>query len=342
MVPMAMFRTHRGGRPTAVVCAVVAAFCLTTVGAAPASGQGAPAIGFTDGRWIGSFNYLGTTELGGVPVRYRATGTFELVSSSGGTTGLWDMYLVTVIEGAVANAIAGGPSQGDGFENVTLVLDTVTIKDSFTGLEIALTGDEIPDSGAGMLNVDSTACNAISGTWELPFSGTVLTGSFVANRAIAGDFGTDWQRLQQFGLDLLTEIDEGGPVPVDMIRLYLHDAETVMGGSTERDWTCDDATFRRFNTAALSLGDAMISALIARIPDLSPDELVEVTRMGYRSGAFMVPDLAYPFEIALAMRMSEALTEGDLTKMEYWLPVAVEFGRFELARNLAEAIEDAR
>lgn len=336
-----MKRSHRGRR-TAAAFAVLAALCVTTVGSAPAAGQGAPAVGFSDGRWIGSFNYLGTTELGGVPVRYRATGTFELVSSTGGTTGLWDMFLVTVIEGAVANAVAGGSSEGEGIENVTLLLDTVTIKDSLTGIEIELSGDEIPDSGAGMLTVDSTGCGALSGTWQLPFTGTVLTGSFVANRAVDGEFGTAWQRLQQTGLDLLTSIDEGGAVPIDAIRFYLQDAEAVMGDTTERDSYCDEDTFQRFNTAALSLGDAMISALIARIPELSDNELLEVTRMGYRSGAFVAADLAYPFEIALAFRMTSALTEGDLRTMEYWLPVAVEFGNEALAQNLAEAIEAAR
>lgn len=333
-----MKRLHRGRRTVAVL-AVLAALSVTTVGAGPASGQGA--AGFSEGRWVGSFNYLGTTELGGVPVRYRATGTFELVSSAGGTTGLWDMFLVTVIEGAVANAVAGGPSEGEGIEDVTLILDTVTATDSLTGLSITMSGDEIPDSGAGRLTVDSTGCGALSGSWEIPWTGSVLEGSFVANRAIDGDFGTAWQRLQQSGLDLLTSIDEG-EVPIDAIRLYLQDAEAVMGETTERDSTCDEDTFRRFNTAALSLGDAMISALIARIDDLSDDELLEVTRMGYRSGAFVAADLAYPFETALAMRMTAALAEGELSEMEYWLPVALEFGRDALARNLANAIEEAR
>ncbi len=318
------------------------ALAFSTISPAPVSGQGAPAVGFSDGRWIGSFNYLGTTELGGVPVRYRATGTFELVSGTGGTTGLWDMFLVTVIEGSVANAVAGGSADGEGIDSVTLDLTEVIATDSLTGLSVTLSGDEIPDSGAGRLSVDSTGCGALSGSWELPFTGTVLAGSFVANRAIDGDFGSAWQRLQQAGLDLLISIDEGGPVPIDQIRLYLTDAEAVMGDTTERDSSCDEATFRRFNTAALSLGDAMISALIARIPELSNDELLEVTRMGYRSGAFVSADLAYPFEIALTLRMTEALTDGDLETMEYWLPVAVEFGNDELARNLAEAIEDAR
>ncbi len=321
---------------------VLAALCITAFGATPASGQGVPAAGFSEGRWIGSFSYLGTSELSGLPVRYRATGTFELVSSTGGTTGLWDMYLVSVIEGAVANAVAGGPSEGEGIEDVTLILDNVTATDSLTGLTVTLTGDDIPDSGAGRLTVDSTGCGALSGSWEIPFTGTVLEGDFVANRAIDGDFGTAWQRLQQTGLDLLTSIDEGGPVPVDAIRLYLADAEAVMGDTTRRDSTCDEGTFQRFNTAALSLGDAMISALIARIPELSDDELLEVTRMGYRSGAFVAPDLEYPFEIALTFRMTAALTKGDLRAMEYWLPVAVELGNWTLARNLAEAIEEAR
>jgi len=325
----------------AFVVAVLAALCITAFGAAPASGQGVPAAGFTEGRWIGSFNYLGTAELGGLPVRYRATGTFELVSSTGGTTGLWDMYIVSVIEGAVTNALAGGPSEGEGIDDVTLVLDEVTITDSLTGLTVELTGDEIPGSGAGRLTVDSTGCGALSGTWEVPFTGTSLQGSFVANRAIDGDFGTAWQRLQQTGLDLLTSLDEGA-VPIDGIRGYLRDAEAVMGDTTERDSSCDSDTFWRFNTAALSLGDAMISALIARIPELSDDELLEVTRMGYRSGAFVAADLEYPFQVALAMRMTTALTDGDVPEMEYWLPVALEFGRFDLARNLADAIEDAR
>jgi hypothetical protein len=242
----------------------------------------------------------------------------------------------------VTNAVAGGSAEGEGIDNVTLDLSEVTATDSLTGLSITLSGDEIPNSGAGTLTVDSTGCGALSGTWGLPFNGTVLTGSFIANRAIDGDVGTAWQRLQQQGLDLLISIDEGGPVPVDRIRLYMADAEAVMGSTTERDSTCDEATFRRFNTAALSLGDAMVSALIARIPELSDDELLEVTRMGYRSGAFVAPDLAYPFEVALALRMTSALTEGNLTEMEYWLPVAVEFGKNELAQNLADAIEDAR
>lgn len=177
-----------------------------------------------------------------MPVRYRATGTFELVSSTGDTAGLWDMFLVTVIEGAVANAVAGGPSESEGIENVTLILDTVTATDSLTGLSVIL-----------------------SGSWELPFTGNVLEGNFVANRALDGDFGTAWQRLQQTGLDLLTSID-----------------------------------------------------------GLSDDDLLEVTRMGYRSGAFVAADLAYPFEIALAFPMTAALTEGDLRTMEYWLPVALE------------------
>jgi hypothetical protein len=324
------------------VLVAAAALALSTISPTSASGRAAPTVGFTDGQWVGSFSYLGTAELGGVPVRYRASGTFELVSGTGGTTGLWDVFLVTVIEGSVTNAVAGGPAEGEGIESVALVLDEVTATDSLTGLSVTLSGEEIPNSGAGSLTVDSTGCGALSGLWELPFNGTVLTGSFIANRSATGGFGTQWQRLQQYGLDLLTSIDEGGPLPIETIRLYLADAEAVMGGTTERDSNCDEATFGRFNTAALSLGDAMISALIARIPELTDDELLEVTRMGYRSGAFVNEDLAYPFEIALTLRMTTALTEGDLEEMEYWLPVALEWGNDELARNLAEAIEDAR
>ncbi len=205
----------------------------------------------------------------------------------------------------------------------------MTATDSLTGLTVTLTGDDIPDSGAGRLTVDSTGCGALSGSWEIPFTGTVLEGDFVANRAIDGDFGTAWQRLQQTGLDLLTSIDEGGPVPVDAIRLYLADAEAVMGDTTRRDSTCDEGTFQRFNTAALSLGDAMISVLIARIPELSDDELLEVTRMDtdrrVRGGR---PGVPVPGRIGHAHDRTTS-TDGDVPAMEYWLPVALEFGSFD-------------
>jgi len=328
-------------RRTPIAVVALLALASATFGAAPASSQSAAPVGFTDGRWVGSFSYLGTQELGGVPVRYRATGTFELVSSSGGTTGLWDMYLVSVIDGGVANAVAGGSAEGDGILEVALALDEVTVKDSLTGLEVTMTGAELPDSGAGRLTADSTACNALSGSWEVPFTGSVLEGSFVANRTTGGSVGLAWQGLQQAGLDLLTQIDDGD-VPIDAIRLYLHDAELVMGDTTERDDTCDAETFGRFKTAALTLGDAMISALASRIDELTDDELVEVTRMGWRSGAFLTEDLAIPYETALDLRMTAALTGGDLREMEFWLPVARELGRDAIARNLETAIEEAR
>lgn len=307
----------------------------------PAAGQDSGPVGFTDGRWIGSFSYLGTQELGGVPVRYRATGTFELVSDGDGTTGLWDLYLVSTIDGGVANATAGGSSEGDNIEEVTLELDEVTAKDALTGLEITLTAAELPDSGAGFLIADSTQCNALSGIWEIPFTPALLEGAFVANRTVGEGAGSAWQRFQQDGLDLLTQIDDG-EVPIEAIRAYLRDAESVMGDTTERDETCDAETFSRFNTAALALGDAMVSALTSRIDDLGDDELVEVVRMGWRSGAFIDPDLAFPYEAALDLRMTAALGEEDLEAMEYWLPVARELGRDVIAQNLETAIEEAR
>jgi hypothetical protein len=312
-----------------------------TVTATPASGQAGRPVGFTDGRWFGSFNFLGTQELSGIPVRYRATGTFELVSSDDGTTGLWDMFLVSLIDGGVANADAGGSAEGEGIVDVALSLDEVTAKDALTGLEITLSGDEIPNSGAGTLTADSLACEALSGTWEIPFAGTVLEGSFVANRDVGGGAGPAMQRLQQAGLDLLTSIDEG-EVPIEAIRLFLGDAESVMGDSTERDDTCDEETFARFSTAALALGTAMVSALASRLDDLSDDELIEVTRMGWRSAAFLDRDLAFPYEAALDLRMTAALREDDLEEMEYWLPVARELGRDVIAQNLENAIEEAR
>ena len=126
---------------------------------------------------------------------------------------------------------------------MTLDVTEVIATDLLTGLSVTLSGDEIPNSGAGNLTVDSTGCGALSGSWELPFTGTVLAGSFVANRAITDGGGTAWQRLHQQGLDLLTSVDEGGPVPIDQIRLYLADAEAVMGDTTERDSNCDETTF---------------------------------------------------------------------------------------------------
>ncbi len=326
-------------RRTITAAAGFLAFAIAAMTAAPAGSQGS-AVGFSEGRWIGSFSYLGTTELGGVPVRYRGMGTFELVSSDGGTTGLWDMNLVSLIDGGVANAIAGGPAEGD-MGSVVLELDSVTAKDALTGMEITLTAAELPESGAGFLEPDSNLCGALSGVWEIPFTGFLLEGSFIANRTADGTMGPAWQSLQQKGLDLLGRIDDG-EVPIDEIRSYLQDAESVMGDTTTRDETCDEETYHRFNTAALALGDAMVSALASRLEDLTDDQLLEVTRMGYRSGAFLAPDLAFPYETALGMRMTTALADEDLPLMEYWLPVAREFGRDNIARNLANAIEEAR
>ena len=276
-----------------------------------------------------------------MPVRYRGTGTFELVSSGGGTTGLWDMYLAAVTEGGVANSIAGGSAEGDGRLNVVLALDEVTASDPLTGMEITLTGEELPGSGAGGLTADSNACNALSGSWEVPFTGTVLEGSFVANRTVGGPAGSALQRIQQVGLDLLTSIDDG-EVPIEAIRFYLRDAESVMGDTTERDDTCDADTFHRFNTAALALGDAMIVALSSRIDELTDGELIEVARMGWRSGAFLAEELAIPYTTELDRRMTTALAANDLNDMEYWSPVARELGRDVIARNLETAIQDAR
>ncbi len=330
---------HKTLRRTITTVAGFMAFAIAAMTAAPAGSQGS-VVGFTDGRWIGSFSYLGVTELGGVPVQYRAIGTFELVSSDGGTTGLWDMNLVSLIDGGVANAIAGGPAEGD-IGIVVLELDEVTAKDALTGMEITMTAAELPDSGAGMLEADSTLCGALSGIWEIPFSGFVLEGSFTANRTADGTMGPVWQALQQKGLDLLGQIDDG-EVPIDEIRSYLEDAESVMGATTTRDETCDDETFYRFNTAALALGDAMVGAIASRLDDLTDDQLLEMNRMGWRSGAFLAQDLAFPYQTALDLRMTAALADEDLVAMEYWLPVAREFGRDNIARNLANAIEEAR
>jgi len=331
---------HRQPRSIAGAVIVVA-LALATVVSSPAGGQEPESAGFAEGRWVGSFSYIGTQELGGLPVRYRAVGTFELVSGGGETTGLWDLYLLSLIEGAVANGIAGGPVDGDGIVQATLELDTVTATDALTGLEITMTADDLPDSGAGWLTATSTQCGALSGRWEVPLGGALLDGAFVANRTVGGAVGTAWQRFQQDGLNLLTRIDDG-EVPLDAIRLYLTEAEQVMGDTTERDETCDRETFGRFNTAALALGDAMVGALASRLDELSDDELLEVTRMGWRSGAFLSPELALPFHTALDLRMTASLAKGDLGEMEYWLPVARELGRDVIAQNLQTAIEEAR
>ncbi len=323
-------------------CALVALGLVTTaVPVHPAGSHQPAAVGFTDGEWVGSFSYLGSAELGGVPVRYRSTGTFGLVSSAGGTTGLWDLYVSTLIEGGVATGAAGGPLEGDDIVTATLELDSVTATDALTGMEITFTADELPEAGAGMIVADSTSCNALSGRWEIPFSGTVLEGSFVANRTVGDSAGPAWQRFQQAGLDLLTRIDDG-EVPVNEIRAYLREAELIMGDTTERDESCDAETFFRFNTAALALGDAMVIAVGSRVGDLTDDELIEMTRMGWRSGAFLTPEAAFPYEAELDGRMVAPIAAEDLEAMLYWLPVAREFGRDSIAEALEQAIEDAR
>ncbi|PIE34614.1 MAG: hypothetical protein CSA55_00500 [Ilumatobacter coccineus] len=307
------------------------------------SAAGTVELGFGPGEWVGTMNYVGSAELGGVSVFYRSAGAFQFTSDGDSTEGVWSLEAVALPEGGQpASATALGLAHGSSLV-LDLELESVTARESQTGLEITLGADEIPNPGVGSIRAQSPLCGAISGTWTIPFNGYDLSGNFVANRlGVDRQRAVDWQDLQLDGIFLLEDISSGEPLDLPAIRRYLTKAEAAMNGTVREGPECDAATLRRFNTAAIALGDAMLAALSERVPELSDDELVEMVRFGYRSGAFIHYELSQPFVQQMQQRMLDAIANEDLNAMFYWLSVAIEFGYNDLARSLMDTIEEVR
>lgn len=325
----------------AAALAVAGSLAASAVAPTPAPAQGGVSLGFGEGSWVGTMSYLGTTELGGVPVLYRGAGGFELDSDGSTTDGSWLFELVALPDGAApANATGIGPLTGETL-HVVVELDRVVASEVQTGMELEFTAEELDVTDVGALLPESSGCHAISGTWSIPYPGANLEGSFIANRTLPGDAGgaPAFQDLHLEGVRILEMAAGGGDLDLDVIRAYLVKAELAMNHTWAPSDECDEDTIRRFNTAAIALADAMLGAVASRIDELSDTELVEMIRLGYRTGAFVHYELGRPFLVNLQQRMADAANGSDVEAMRYWLPIAQEFDYVAIAENLDEAIE---
>ncbi|MEE9417459.1 MAG: hypothetical protein V3V01_19415 [Acidimicrobiales bacterium] len=324
---------------TLIFTAVLALFASLLPVAESASAQ---SNSFPNGQWAGSLSFSGPLMLGGVEVFYSSHGSFDLDVSDDGVDGIWNLRVSSVVPVAGSNSAAIssaiGPIEGDAITPV-LELDSVTVQ-PVVGPTLTFTADELPTPGAGWLRVTAFDCNAITGEWQLTFSGQPFDGTFIAQPLNgAGAPRTSQADFHHEGVQILSDLAEG-TVNIEQILSYISRAETIAHGTTVRSAGCDAVTARRFSTAATSLIDSVLVQAGVDFEALDDETFLALYRAGFRTGAFdFNGPLAAAWETQFVFRAFLSVNSEERSDWEFWLPIAREFGEEELEQALTENIE---
>lgn len=312
---------------------VLAAAVMIASLTAPAGGQaGTPALG--DGLWRVVFFLDQRATLGGVEFDYTGHGSSIIEINDAVATGEWNLSLSTVVvgENATSTGVALGTVSGSPILQ-ELNFDTITVTDATFGIEITLTADELPDSGAGTLLPTGRGCSALTGDWIIPFNDQTLEGQFIAQR-LGADGGETDADLRDSGLDLIEQA-RTGTIDVNALRAFIARAEAG-SEATARDDGCSVEVAGIFGTAATLLINSVLVETGFATTDLDDAEFMEFYRVALRSGLFeMYPETLLTWDFGLRNRLSAAIGSEDPAVWRFWLPIARQVGDEVASRELA-------
>lgn len=327
----------------AVIVGFVLAIAVSTVVPSP-EGVEAQSVGFPDGEWAGSLSYVGTAGIDEFHTRLTAHGAFDIAVGPAGTDGLWNLQVSSILleeASASAIAIATGDVLG-GRTTSTLEFGSMTVRaGGILSDPITFTADDLPDPGAGSIAVTGGGCNAITGTWIIPFDGELLMGDFVAQpRSAAGSPSTSAADFHTDAVGLIDDITTGAFDGERLLSL-LAEAERIAADTTLRRSGCSAETAYLFSNAATALIDTVLAVAAVNIGLASDEVFLNLYRAGIRTGAFdFNSGLETSWKWELSSRLANAVSAGSRPEWEFWLPVAREYGYESNERALAELIED--